>query len=141
MTEPTKDQAIQLGAVLQWKLAQTELQSAKALESDLRVRAIAVVFPEGLGFGTTNRELHDGSTLSAVVRKNAKVEQKKIHGALARLKRLGEIGALLALRLVKFRAEASIAEFDKLTPAQRKLFAGVITIEPAAASLELTAAT
>ena len=65
------------------------------------------------------------------------VDQKKVSQSLDKLRKLGDAGALLAERLVKWTAEASLAEFKKLTPPQRKLFEGVIAVTLSGPSLEL----
>ena len=136
---PTKLEAVRLAAVLQWQTADDELQRAKAAELDLRARCVLAVFPGGLSKGTTNHELHDGSILKAVMRPNAKVDQDTIGMAILKLQAMAD-GILLAKRLVKYRVEASIAELDKLTPGQRKLFAGIITVSLSGPTLELKTA-
>lgn len=131
--------AEEIAHTLKWKRADDALQEAKAIELALRQAAIAAVFPRDIGdhAGTTNAELADGSVLKSVVRKNAKVDQAKIGSALARLRALGEAGALLADRLVKWSAEASIGEWNKLSDEQREIFADIITIVLGQPALEL----
>jgi hypothetical protein len=135
MTNPTRLQAIQLGAALRWKLRADELAIAKHAESEARAWAVEAIWPKGMKTGTSNHELHDGSVLKGVVRPSVKVDPKTIKAALAKLTKL--VGVLVTQRLVKWTPEASIGEIKKLTPEQFALFDGVITIGQSGASLEL----
>lgn len=131
-------EAEQLAAVLAWKLAHDEFTRAQTAERELRAAAATAVFgAKQLKAGTTKRTLADGRVLKAVMRKEAKVDQKKAPGALAKLRALGDAGALLADRLVKSTIEASVSEFEKLEPKHRRLFAGIITVGLRGPSLEL----
>jgi hypothetical protein len=141
MAEPSKRDALVLAAVLKWSAKRDELAAAKTEEAELRVAALTLAFPSRLPLGTTNLTLCDGSVLKAVVRPNVYVDQATVTGAIAKLKKLsGAVGVLLGKRLVKWTAEASIAEFKKLTEEQRNLFKGVIELKPGSTSLELQAA-
>lgn len=138
---PTKQQALTLSAVLQWHAASTALAEAKANEAELRAAAVRTAFPDGLHPGTTNLLLHDGSTLKAEVRQRTKVDAKRINPALAKLRKLGADGVLLAQRLVKWNPDASLSEFKRLSDDQAKLFGdGIIAIEAGSPTLELKAA-
>jgi hypothetical protein len=137
MTNPTRLQAVQLGAALRWKMCADELAIAKNAEAEARALAVKAIWPKGMKTGTSNHELHDGSTLKGVVRPAVKVDPKTIKAALAKLVALGDAGVLLAERLVKWTPEASIGEIKKLSPRQWKLFSGVITVGQSGPSLEL----
>jgi hypothetical protein len=137
MPGPTKIEAVRLAAVQKWRAADEELTRARNTEAELRTAAIAAVWPKGLGMGTTNHVLCDGSTLKGVVRREAKVDQTLIRAAEAKLRKLGEAGALLADRLIRWTADASVSEFDKLDTRSRRLVSKAIAIVLARPSLKL----
>ena len=74
------------------------------------------------------------------LRRAAKVDADKILNALSRLKQVaGAVkGKLLGERLISWKPAASLTELAKFEPAHAKVFKGVITIELASPSLELT---
>lgn len=133
---PTKREALELAAVLAWKAQADALASAKEKEAELRAAAIALVFPDGLVAGTTRHQLADGTTLKAEVRVSAKVDQKLIGAALAKLKKTA-VGRLIADRLVKWKAEASVSEFKALSLVHRDLVKDAIVLVDGNPSLEV----
>lgn len=137
--QPSERSHAALGVVLKWFAANEVLRKARAEEMELRLAAIAAVYPPDIleHTGAFNAELVDESVLKCVIRANAKVDGKKIKAALDKLRAIGADGVLLAERLVKWTPEASIAEFKKLTDKQRRIFKDVITVAGGAPSLEL----
>lgn len=120
-----------------WLQAADELATAKARELELRAEVLGAAFP-AIKSGTSSAELGAGYGLKAVLRLNYKLDPPKTDAALGKLRARGEVGALLADRVVKLEPKLVLGEYFKLEKADARLFQPALTITPGQASLELT---
>ena len=130
--------------ILAWEAAVKALAAAKDAEAALRKEVLAEAFafdPEALREGTENLELGNGYKLKAVfkISRNLKNENEAVDKVLSKIEKTGPEGAFIAERLVKWKPELSVSEYNKLPEKFKKLFDEVVTSKEAMPSLELVA--
>ena len=130
--------------ILAWEAAVKALAAAKDAEAALRKEVLAEAFafdPEALREGTENFELGNGYKLKAVfkISRNLKNENEAVDKVLSKIEKTGPEGAFIAERLVKWKPELSVSEYNKLPEKFKKLFDEVVTSKEAMPSLELVA--
>lgn len=134
-----------------WLAAQQALAAAKDAEAALRKQVVADIIQAKPGEkGTRNYELNAGYKLKAVLKLNYKLNNDEVDATLDRIEEIGEEGKFIAERLVKFKPELSISEYNTLAEraqlndasgkVAKKIIAElnkILTIEDATPSLEL----
>jgi hypothetical protein len=132
--------ARRLALALEWRASKDALDAAKAAEAALRTEVIDACFPAGLAEGTNTHELPRGFVLKVVSRALAKPgDVESLKTAIGKLAALGEVGKLLAGRLVKWKPEVSLSEFRKLDANVQQLFGKAVTVERTSPSMSLAA--
>jgi hypothetical protein len=127
-----------LSLALEWLKLDSALKALRKSESDKRAELVLACFPAGLVDGTNTAELARGYKVKAVSRPAPKFPDKKaLQTALDKLRAMGSVGVLLAIRLVTYTPVLSIAEWKKLEPKQRALFKTAIVIGASTPSVEL----
>ena len=119
-----------------WLQAKDELAAAEARELELRKLILEKAFPD-IEAGTNNLALSAGWLLKAVQRLYHKLDPKLTPPALKKLEAEGEVGQLLAGRLIKWKPDLVVTEYKALSGKQRGYFVKALTISPGQASLEL----
>lgn len=134
--EKTRDELIQ-----EWNRAQKELIRAKEYEMSLRNKVIELSFPAHKDKGTENVELGGGWKLKAVFKQSVTFvnsnKNDEVDKALSKLEKMGPEGAFIAERIVKWKPELSITEYEKLDNKYKKVIDEIIVTKPATPSLEL----
>jgi len=115
-----------LAIALDWIRLDADLRSLKREEAEKRAELVLAAFPGGLAEGTNTAEISGGYVVKAVARSTPKLDADLVRAALGKLAALGEAGALLAGRLIKWKPDLSLSEWKKLDPKHRKLFAASI---------------
>ena len=133
-TNPTTGEVIELSdlefaelhdkTLLKWEQAKAALDAAKEDEMSLRKLYVAIASDATKQKGTENIALGNGYKAKVVKKvnygfiKNAdnKVDVDAIHDAQDEIEKLGNEGAFLAERLIKWSAELSVSEYNKLEP-------------------------
>lgn len=91
-----------------------------------------------LADGTTHtHELGNGYKLKAKRPLNYKVDAGLIDDALDKIVAIGNSGAFLADRVIKWKPELSLTEYKQLSDEQRQVLDVAITMTPGLPSLEL----
>lgn len=122
------------------------LEKAKEAEMNLRKYIVNRVFPNATE-GTNTLELGNGYKAKAVVKYNYNLDPDldKVEDALERIARMGNEGAFIAERLVKWSADFLLTEYRKLQEpdateiqkAIKKEIDSVLTITEAAPTFEI----
>lgn len=128
-TDATRDEII-----LKWKEAKEQLDTAKALELELRNAIVSMCFDENI-VGTQSIPLGAGWKLKAVIKKNYTLSSDV--DAVENM--LDSLEDWRAYRLVKWSARLSVSEYKELDAEDRAKVDAVLTISPAAHTLELVA--
>ena len=110
--------------LMTWEQAKAALDAAKEAEMALRKLYVAIASDPTKQKGSENITLGNGYKAKVVKKinygfvKNAdnKVDVDKIHDAQDAIEKLGNEGAFLADRLIKWSAELSVSEYNKLEP-------------------------
>ena len=133
------DTAARDAKILQWTEAAKKLAEAKAVELALRNEVVAINFADHKESGTENVELGNGYKLKAVFKLNYSLNNTDdaVDKALSKLEKAGTEGAFIAERLVKWKPELSISEYNKLDTKFKKIIDEVIKTSPGTPSLEL----
>ncbi len=124
--------------IMRWKAADADLKAAKETELKLRNEVYASCFPMP-EVGVNTLELGEGYKLKATRKLNYKLDKdaEKVEAMLDRLDKQGNEGGFIADRLVKWVAEMSVSEYNKLDDKYRKIVDSVLTISDGTPSLEL----
>jgi hypothetical protein len=131
-----------------WLSAKNALEQAKDAEMQLRKQIVADIIQAKPGEkGTRNFELNAGYKLKAVLKLNYKLNNDEVDSTLDRIEKLGEEGKFIVDRIVKFKPELSVSEYnalndrantgDVMAKAFIKELNKILTIEDASPSLEL----
>lgn len=132
----------------EWLDAQKALTKAKDEEMKLRKQIVADIIQAKPGEkGTRNFELNAGYKLKAVLKLNYKLNNDEVDATLDRIEKLGDEGKFIVDRIVKFKPELSVTEYnslndraangDVMAKAFIKELNKILTIEDASPSLEL----
>lgn len=121
-------------AIMAWNAAKDALDVAKAREVELRKHIVGAQFDVNK-VGTQNVELGNGYKLRAVVKENYTLSSdvEAVEDVLDTLEEWQ------AERLVKWSPRLMVSEYKQLDPADRAKIDKVLTIAPAAPTLELVA--
>lgn len=128
--------------ITSWENAKAASANAVELERNLRSQVMAICFPNAK-VGTNNLELGRGYTLKAVKKLNYKLDNDTVDAAIEKVEALGNEGAFLAERLVKFKPELSVSEYNKLDAANpthvkiKALIDDVLTISDGSPTMEV----
>lgn len=125
--------------IMQWQEANCKLAEAKVIELALRNEVVSMNFIDHKESGTENVELGNGYKLKAVFKLNYSLNNTDdaVDKALSKLEKAGAEGAFIAERLVKWKPELSISEYNKLDTKFKKIIDEVIKTSPGTPSLEL----
>lgn len=133
-----------------WGEAKQKLDAAKELEMALRKEAVGRLV-ENPKIGTNNIELGNG-WIAKVVHKvnhnfikdeNDKTDIKLVERIQDEIEAVGNIGAVLADRLIKWSPDFSLSEFNKLDPENedeakiKKLVESILVVTDASPTLEI----
>lgn len=104
--------------IVAWQQADQELKALKAREMDLRKKVMASAFPQAT-VGTNTFDLGQGYELKGVRKLNYSLTNgdNQTADALDAIEKLGNEGAFIADRLVKWKPELSITEYKALDAA------------------------
>ena len=128
----------QLYATLaQWEAAKKALEVAKETEMTLREQIAKMAFPNPTE-GTQHLELDDGWSIKLVYKMNYSLaDNERVDAALTRISNLGQEGKFIAERLVSWKPALSLSEYRELDPQYKGVIDEVLTIKPAAPTLEI----
>jgi len=126
-------------ALSEWATLQADIAQKKAREQELRKFLIEnAPFKFEGETGTARLPLNNGFQLEATKKVNYKLDDDKIDSVLDTIEKMGDMGKLLAGRLVKWKGTLSVTEYNKLEDSRvKKLIDAVITVEPAMPVLKL----
>ena len=137
----TQDQVL-----IKWNELKKAVETAKEAEMDMRKYIVKRAFPDGKE-GTNTAALGNGYELKAGIKKNYKLDTDldNVEKALDDIEKMGNEGAFIAERLVKWSADFLLTEYRKLeaedaTDIQKKIKAridSILTITDAAPTLEI----
>jgi len=124
-----------------WKEANAQLKHFRTLEGELRKQVIDAFSEQTseMASGVENVDIGWGHTLKVTHKLEYKLDDTKLDKALEQIEKTVEYGELLAERLVKFKPELSVSEYKKLPGDAKKIIDTVLTIKPAAKSVEIVA--
>lgn len=119
MTNPTSTISPRDQMIMQWQQAKAAADSAIALERDLRATIVANAWPVGKRkVGTNNLDLGNGVTLKGVLALTYKLDSAddsaRTYAAEEAIEALGNEGAFIASRLIKWKPELSVSEYKAL---------------------------
>jgi hypothetical protein len=112
--ETTQQRAELFSLIAAWQQAQTSLEAAKTYEMELRKRVVAATFDATKTKGTENFDLGKGYVLKCVKKENVKVDAVKINDVLDEIEKVGDFGKFIADRIVKFKPDLSLTEWNAL---------------------------
>jgi len=105
----------------EWEDSKIALQAAKDAEADLRVKFVKFAFDSAKLSGTERIPLHNGYEAKAVKKLNYKFVAPEgikvvdaVDKALTQIEALGGEAPFIADRLVKWSADLSLTEYNKL---------------------------
>lgn len=132
--------------LMEWQKLQQAVTKAKEAEMDMRKYIVKRAFPQATE-GMNTADLGNGYQLKASVKYNYNLDPDldKVEKTLDKIATMGNEGAFLADRLVKWSASFLLTEYRKLCEddatniqkAIRKEVDGILTITDAAPSLEI----
>ena len=131
--------------VADWVKAKNELDSAKAIEAELRRLVAVEVYgydENALKSGTENIELGAGFKLKGEFKLNHTLNNKDdaVDKMLSKLEKSREEGKFIAERLVKFKPELSVTEYKNLTPKLKAIVDTVVTVKSSMPTITLVEA-
>lgn len=125
-----------------WERTANEAKELKALEMKLRNEVLKEFFDFDYDDrkGTTNYPLPNNHKLKAVFKLNYKLENKdgETLTMMGELERAGLVPELVN-RLVKWKPELSVSEYNKLSPEHKEIVDNVLVTTPATPSIEIVA--
>lgn len=127
----------------EWKTAKAALDIAKATEAQLRTLVVEVFSQETdpMKSGVENVDVGWGYKLKIEHKLTYKLDNAddcaKLANVLATIETSMAGGNIIADRLVKWKPELSVSEYKLLSPVNKALIDGVLTITPASKSVEL----
>lgn len=129
----------------EWQKASEQLERAKAVELKLRAEVVeAFPFDHNKVAGTQYTPLANGWRLKLVTKQNYNLAdaEGQTDAALAAIERSGRpedasANKLIAERLVKWKPQLSLKEYELLSSEHRAMLSNCLTITPGAPSLEL----
>ena len=132
MTNQERDTLIQ-----NWLDAQSASKAAVELERDLRKAVMASFYPdEQPEKGTFNQELGNGYKLKFGFKQTLTLNAALVNDVLSEIERSSEDGKFIAERLVKFKPELSLTEYNNLSDTHRHIIDRIVTTKPASPTIE-----
>ena len=132
MTNQERDTLIQ-----NWLDAKATAASAVEIERKLRQAVMLSFYPdEQPEKGTFNQELGNGYKLKFGFKQNLTLNAAFVNDVLSEIERTGEDGKFVAERLVKFKPELSLTEYNQLSADHRRLIDRIVTTKPASPTIE-----
>lgn len=122
-----------------WEASKLQLETAKANEMDQRKAFVAFAFDPDKQSGTERIELENGYQAKAVKKLNYNVNQDTVNDALDKIENLDAQGKFIAERLIKWKAELSLTEYNQLEAKYKVIIDQVISTSEGAPSLEIVA--
>lgn len=131
-------------ALLAWEASKKELEVAKEKEINLRKISVAFMHDPSKTGTTENVELGNGYKARmkvpvrySFVQKDGKTDKQRIEKALQKIEKDGEVGELVAERLVKWTPDLSLTEYKQLSDKHRKIIDEVIVTTEGTPTLEI----
>ena len=121
----------------QWEDTKVALESAKNVEMEQRKKVVAFAFDPTKEKGTERIPLENGYELKAVKKLNYNVDQDKVNAVLDKFEALDEQSKFVSERLIKWKADLSITEYNSLTEKQKAVIDECITTSDGAPTLEI----
>lgn len=121
----------------QWEESKSALEIAKENEMTQRKQVVAFAFDPEKKKGTERIELANGYELKSVKKLNYNVNQDTVNDALDKIEALDEQGKFIVERIIKWKAELSVSEYNDLDERYRKIIDEVITTSDGAPTLEI----
>lgn len=144
---PERHAELTLEAAKIWETAKDALKVAQDAEMKARKYCTAFLLAgEAPTGGTQRASLGNGTEAvfkqpikySFVKNQAGKLDKVAIEKALSKIEEEGEVGALIAERIVNWKPELSLTEYKKLTPGHKKIIDKVIvTSQDGAPTLEI----
>lgn len=132
MTNQERDTLIQ-----NWLDAKSAAASAVELERNLRQAVMLAFYPEQQPEkGTFNQELGNGYKLKFGFKQNISLNATLVNDVLSEIERSSEDGRFIAERLVKFKPELSLTEYNNLSDNHRRIIDRIVTTKPASPTIE-----
>lgn len=132
MTNQERDTLIQ-----NWLDAKAAAASAVEIERQLRQAVMLSFYPdEQPEKGTFNQELGNGYKLKFGFKQNLTLNAALVNDVLSEIERTGEDGKFVAERLVKFKPELSLTEYNQLSADHRRLIDRIVTTKAASPTIE-----
>jgi hypothetical protein len=125
--------------LIEWEEARRKLAVEKEAEARLRLEYVSMVSDPGKSKGTENIELANGYKAKIVKKINYNVDQNTINAALDAIENTGPEGKFVAERLIKWKADLSVTEYEKLDTKYRAMIDAAITTSPGTPTLEIVA--
>jgi len=129
------------GAILAaWNQAATELAKLVDHERRLRTAVFETHFPAHTE-GVNRTDIGNGYQLKATAKYNYNLKNKngETEMAIEAIAKLGEKGAFIADRLIRWQPELSVSEYRKLDDTIKKEIDKVLEIKPGMPALEIEA--
>lgn len=126
-----------LALALRHREASQAAKAATARELELRGELVAELFPK-LERGTHHHDFGGGYVLKVEVRPKVALETAQLSVALDVMREDGELGAELAGRLVKYKPELMLSEYQKLPTKFADLMKDAVTIGQSTPSVTLS---
>lgn len=124
-------------ALAEWQAAKTALDAAKEAEMQLREQVGKLAFPNPTE-GTQSLDLGDGWSIKLVHKMNYTLASNdEVDDALTRISNMNNEGKFLAERIVSWKPSLSLSEYRELEPQYKSVIDKVLTIKPAAPTLEI----
>lgn len=132
--------------ITKWKTAAETLETAKADEMVWRKRVVDFAFDPNKKTGTERIDLGAGYELKSVKKINygwikaadgKKVNKDAIETALGKIEESGPAGALIADRLVSWKPDLSLSEYNKLPSDFKSIIDAVIVTSEGSPTLEI----
>lgn len=130
--------------VAHWHKTQGIANTWKLKEAALREECVRRIFSNDTAAGTYNIELGQGYKLKCVrkdtytpITKKTNPDDVTISEALQKIRGLGNEGAFIADRLVKWKPELSLTEYKQSPENIQKIILDAIVIKPAMPTLEV----
>lgn len=120
-----------------WLDAKERLAQVQELEKTLRAEVLKLCLGENAPEkGTVNYDLGNGYGLKFKLNLSYSIDKAKVEDMLSKLERQGDEGKFIAGRIVNFKPELSLTEYNKLEPKMRKIVDDYVTSKPASPQIE-----
>ena len=120
-----------------WLDAKSAAASAVELERNLRQAVMLAFYPEQQPEkGTFNQGLGNGYKLKFGFKQNLNLNAALVNDVLSEIERSSEDGRFIAERLVKFKPELSLTEYNNLSDNHRRIIDRIVTTKPASPTIE-----